>query len=207
MTKISSYAPDVVLRSGKRALGMRGLEMRDLIASPRHSRPVKFMLETLPQSKDNDGIMTNDEILASTADRYGLDPQEADLALRYAAASKEATQRDLTATPEEAARLKGMRRLASLKLDLYQRLQVAARLPRILVNERQYNCVNRLRATFNDLHELEKALFGEPRTERDDLVKKAGGQTTAWRRTHQEPETAATPRPNTIARKPTHLAA
>jgi hypothetical protein len=120
------------------------------------------------------------QALALVAERFGLDPEEADLALRYAAAAKEAAQRALTATPEEATRLKGMKRLASLTLDLYQRLKVAVLLPRVLTDERQADLASQLSGTSYELRKLEKNLFGKSRTPQDNLITKATARRMAW---------------------------
>ena len=133
--------------------------------------------------------MTNDKILASVAEDFGLDPEEARIALLYAAASKEATQRALTATPAEATRLKGMKRLSSLTLDLYQRLKVAATLPRFLVDERQADLASQLSGTSREVRKLEETLFGEPRTLKDPLVTKAEAQRKTYGRHKLMPET------------------
>ena len=135
-------------------------------------------------------FMTERKISAETAAYYGLDQDEAHLALLYAAASKEATQNTLTATPEEAARLKCMKRLASLALDLCQRLKVAALLPKVLVDERQADLAGQLSGTSQELCKLEKTLFGELRTPKDDLVTNAEAGRRAYRRANpvSEPE-------------------
>jgi hypothetical protein len=139
--------------------------------------------------------MTNDNILDEIAKRYGLEHEEAHLALCYAAASRDATLRNLTASPDEAKRLKGMKRLRSLTLDLYQRLRVAASLPRVFVDERQYNHAVQLGGTSQELRRLEETLFGEPRTPKDELVIQADRSRLAYRRTH--PTQPKTPTPCT----------
>ena len=180
------------------------LRLGVVIDHPRYVRPVNsFGVASSHKSEDNYVNMTKVKISAATAEDYGLDREEAHFALLYAAASKEATQRALTATPDETARLKGMKRLASLTLDLYQRLKAAVLLPRILVDQRQADLAGQLSGTFKELSKLEETLFGEPRTRKDDLVAKAGGQATAWRRT-----SPTTSRPDTTGGgNPTHLAA
>lgn len=132
------------------------------------------------------------KISTETAEYYDLDQEEAHLALLYAKASKELARRTLTATPEEATRLKGMKRLASLTLDLCQRLKVAALLPSRLTDERQSDLAGQLSGTFQHLRKLEKTLFGETRTPQNDLVTKAEAQKKAYGRATLE--ASATPR-------------
>jgi hypothetical protein len=144
------------------------------------------------------------KISAETAEDYGLDQDEAHLALLYAAASRELAQRTLTATPDEATRLKGMKRLASLTLDLYQRLQAARQLPPRLTDERQADLAGQLAGTSQHLRKLEKTLFGKARTPIDDLVTKAETRRSAYRRDNPEPEPET---PRRIDRDHPHLAA
>jgi hypothetical protein len=153
--------------------------------------------------------MTKQKISAETADDYGLDQEEAHLALLYAAAAKEAAQRALTATPEEATRLKGMRRLASLTLDLYQRLKLAVLLPPRLTDERQSDLAGQLVGTHQQLRKLETTLFGDPRTPQNDLVTMANRSSVSYRsRTKQEPEKTEVPTtPRLFGREVPHLAA
>ena len=140
--------------------------------------------------------MTNDKILDEIAECYGLDREETHLALRYAAAAREATQCFLTTTPDEAKRLKNMKRLASLTLDLYQRLRVAAQLPPVLVDERQSDFAGQLEGTFWELRRLEKTL-GEPRTPHGNLLTKVNVRRKVWAQSTKsmpEPALPTTPR-------------
>jgi hypothetical protein len=130
---------------------------------------------------------------ATLAAHYSLDSAETHLALRYAAASKEATERALTATPEQAERLSAIKRLRSLALDLYQRLKVVLLLPSVLADERQYLAAGQLNGTFYNIQKLEKQL-DEPRTPKDPLIAEASGKARDWLRDHPNPKTPETGR-------------
>src|SRR5271165_3567705 len=164
------------------ALGVTQLNLSDSLLKHRVYFPIaSSMLARGPAAKPiNRSLMTNDEILVAVAKIYGIDPKEADLGLRYAAASRELAQRTLTATPDEAKRLKGMKRLASLTLDLYQRLKVAVLLPSRLTDERQADIGGQLEGTSQELRRLEKTLFGASRTPHDNLVSKANVRRKVW---------------------------
>jgi hypothetical protein len=142
-------------------------------------------------SNDNDGIVTDEEIAKPAAERFGLDPQEAVLALRYAAAAK---QGSLTAPPDEAKRLNNIARLWSLTLDLCQRLKVAVQLPPVLKTKQQRDFAGRLSGNFFELNKLEKILFGTPRTPKDPLVSEASGKARAYQRVNPRPKTPTPPR-------------
>jgi hypothetical protein len=128
---------------------------------------------------------TAEEVAAATATlaaHYRLDPEETRLGLLYVAASKKATERALNATPEEADQLKGMKRLRSLALDLYQRRSVAELLPRALKNQQQCDFASQLAGTSRELRKLEDQLRVEPRTPKDGLVTKADARRKAFQR-------------------------
>jgi hypothetical protein len=135
-----------------------------------------------------------EEILAPAAKHYGLDLEETHRALCYAAASKKLTQRTLTATPEEATRLKGMKRLASLALDLWQRREVFKGVPGRLTDEREYDLASQLASTSQHLRKLEKTLFDKVLTPIDDQVTKAETRRSAYRIAN--PITSDTPTPS-----------
>jgi hypothetical protein len=137
--------------------------------------------------------MDKHEILKAAGEQFGLDEQETDLALRYAAAAKEALQRALTVPLEEAERLKGRKRLRSLMLDLYQRQKAAVLLPRVLEDERQCHLADQLVGTHQQIRKLESK-FGLSVTDKGPLIKKADAQRMAYRRAHRELITPATHR-------------
>jgi hypothetical protein len=130
---------------------------------------------------DKDDASTEERIVMPAANHFGLDPQEAILALRYAAASKDATRRAVTATPEQIERLKGMKRLRSLALDHYQRLKAIVLLPSVLEDERQCHMADQLIGTCLEMRKLEIQL-GVPLTPKNPLFSYANRRRTAFRR-------------------------
>jgi len=112
--------------------------------------------------------MNDDEIIAPAAERFGLDPQEAVLTLRYAAASKVVAEQAEAANPDELRRLRDIRRLWNLRLTLYQKQKAAARLPDPLQTPAQYRVAANLAATRSDILKLEAKLYGPDRVSEKD---------------------------------------
>ncbi|MBV9786519.1 MAG: GAF domain-containing protein [Acidisphaera sp.] len=102
---------------------------------------------------------------------YGLDAEEIHLALMAAAAGKEVAEQLTTAAPDELRRLRDMRRLWDLRLDLYQKSKAALKLPEVLSTPEQYKMATGLATTCNDVRKLEFTMFGKDRvSEKSSLV-------------------------------------
>ena len=148
----------------------------------------------------------NRKISAETAAGYGLDQEEAHLALLYAKASKESTQNALTATPKESKRLSDLALWHSLQLDLCQRLKAAKELPQVLENRHQSDLARQLTGAFERLHKLEGDLFAEHPTAKPPRVTRADAQRKAYQRS-QKPKRQTPTIQRPANRKSPHLAA
>ncbi|OYV38968.1 MAG: hypothetical protein B7Z80_08655 [Rhodospirillales bacterium 20-64-7] len=119
-------------------------------------------------------FMTTRKISAETAADYGLDQDEAHLALMAAAAGKEVAQRAATSTEDELRRLRDIRRLWDLRLDLHQRLNAAVDLPDPIQTRAEYRSAVSVVAAQNQLRQLEEKLFGTDQvSEKDPGVREA----------------------------------
>jgi hypothetical protein len=111
------------------------------------------------------------------AKKLDLDSEETHLGLMAVAAGKEVAMRAATATPEELRRLRDLHRLAELRLDLYQKLNAAMKLPDPLQTRAQYLAAKSLVGTQDEIRHLEKKLFGA-----DQVSEKEAGAREARRR-------------------------